>query len=348
MDGTDSFSNQRLMDVLKLFFIVLLLFSCNKEDNGVNTTPKADFSFSDKLDYFELKSTSVDADGDKLTYEWISTDDKVEIHNPYAANIYIYLPELSDTQQVAIQLIVNDDQSSDSVTKYITLPKTTEERLFGLGMNLKYAHCNNVNYDWYSDQMNTGIYSAVNCGPTSVSMALKWVDPDFDKTPEDARNTYRTGGGWWYTDDIINYLNLYSANNFTIDITHIDSVQRQLDDGHIAILCLDIYYVRFQSNPSWHVDKFYFTSNTGSGHFIVIKGYKVVDHITYYEVYDPASMGASYSDHTLKGKDRYYRSEDLNSAVLNWWKYAIIVSKSNSKSAIIGVDTDQIIHKPGM
>ncbi len=347
MNRINSFSYQGLNYFLKLLFLVLILISCNKEENAVNTPPKADFTFSDKLDAFELKSTSIDVDGDQLTYEWISTDDRVEIHNPYAANSYFSLPELSDTQRVAIQLIVTDEHSSDSVTKHITLPKTTEERLFGLGVNLKYAHCNNVNYDWYLDQMNTGIYSYVNCGPTSVTMALKWVDSDFDKTGEDARNTYRSSGGWWYTDDIINYLNRYSANNFTINITHIDSVKSQIDIGNIAILCLDMYYIRFQSIPSWHIDKFYPTSNKGWGHFIIIKGYKVVDHITYYEVYDPFSMGDRYSDHTLKGMDRYYRSEDLNRAVLYWWKYAIIVTKSSSKSAIFGVDTDDIIHMPG-
>ena len=42
----------------------------------------------------------------------------------------------------------------------------------------------------------------------------KWLSKkDFNKTSEDARNTYRSTGGWWYTDDIINYL---AINNLKV------------------------------------------------------------------------------------------------------------------------------------
>jgi len=44
-----------------------------------------------------------------------------------------------------------------------------------------------------------------------------------------------------------------------------------------------------------------------AGPLHVIKGYKVVDDQTYFEAYDPYSMGATYSDHSMKGKDRYYK-----------------------------------------
>ena len=79
-----------------------------------------------------------------------------------------------------------------------------------------------------------------------------------------------------------------------------------------------------------------------------MKGYKIVDDEVYYEVYDPNSFGMRYDNDTLKGINRYYRSEDLNNAVNDNWPYAIIVSKSQSKGLNSGVDVNKLIHKTGL
>jgi hypothetical protein len=330
--------------------VILIIFSCSKKEEQkiINSKPNADFTYTDELDFFVLNSNSKDIDGDVLTYKWVSGCDTIKIVNSNFSSAYFNLPKLLNTEQLKICLTVNDGLLSDSIIKNITLPKETIERFYGLGIDLEDEHSNNVNYNWYYDQKNTGTYAFVNCGPTSVTMALKWAKPDFNKTPEDARNTYRSNGGWWYTNDIINYLDKYSIKNYTINILQIDSIQNQINSGNIAILCLDMYYIRSQEKDKWHIDKFYLTDKKGWGHFIVIKGYKIVDNEVYYEAYDPNSWGLKYNDGTLKGEDRYYRSEDLDSAVINWWNYAIIVSKSNLKSSYIGVDINKIIHKPGM
>jgi hypothetical protein len=54
-------------------------------------------------------------------------------------------------------------------------------------------------------------------------------------------------------------------------------LRAELDKGNIAILCLDMYFIRDETKGRWHVDKFYPTANTGWGHFIVVKGYRMVD-----------------------------------------------------------------------
>lgn len=71
-------------------------------------------------------------------------------------------------------------------------------------------------YEWYIDQADTGAASGNNCGPSSVTMAIQWYDRTFSKTAEDARNwSYGwRGNGWWYTSDIINYLNLYGVPKY--------------------------------------------------------------------------------------------------------------------------------------
>ena len=335
----------------KLLPLVLLtLLSCSKAKDKEVIIPasKADFTFTDGIDHFELKNNSTAINGDVLTYKWASMCDTIKIINPEAYFASFNLPELSDNKQLKIRLTINNGHVSDSVTKDITLSKTTLERRYGLGIDLQDGHSNNVNYNWYYDQMNTGAYSFENCGPTTVTMAIKWVNPDFTKTPEDARNTYLSSGGWWYTNDIIAYLNQYSVSNFTIKIAHIDSIQRQIHLGNIAILCLDMYYVSNPMNDKWHVDKFYLTNYKGWGHFIVVKGYKVVDNKIFYEAYDPNSYGLKYTNDSIKGINRYYRSADLDSAVTKWWSYAIIVSKSKLKGLNYGVDVSKIIHKSGL
>jgi hypothetical protein len=313
----------------------------------MNHRPTADFIYTDEIDHIALHDDSKDVDCDLLKPSWVTTCDTIKIINPNSSSAYFNLPELTKTAQLKIKLVVSDGDLSDSTFKNITLPESTLERIYGLGINLYKGHSNNINYNWYYDQINSGIYSYTNCGPASATMAIKWTDENFNKTPEDARNTYHLDGGWWYTIDIINYLNQYSVSNYTIPINNIDAIQEQINSGNIVILCLDMYYIRSELNNNWHVDKFYDANSKGWGHFIVMKGYKIVDGKAYYEVYDPYSLGVKYNNDTLKGVDRYYRSQDLDSAVINWWSYAIIVSKSKLKSAIYGVDVSKIVHKPG-
>lgn len=192
------------------------------------------------------------------------------------------------------------------------------------------------------NQYTTGKYWDINCGPASVTMAIKWVDPTFSKTAVDARNTYRSTGGWWYTSDVANYLTLYGINwRYTSLPDEYQTMMKYLDQGDVLILCLDNYYLKYNANPVQHVGKFYTVSAPNSGHFIVIKGYKIVDNKVYFDAYDPWSIGATYPDgSSLKGLDRYYTSADLSKATTVWWDYAIIIApKGKQVTAAAGLQT---------
>jgi len=93
-----------------------------------------------------------------------------------------------------------------------------------------------------------------------------------------------------------------------------------------------MYCIRYESFGEHRINKFYQTNSSGWGHFIVVKGYKQVDEIFYFEIYDPFSLGQMYKDNTLKGKNRYYRSDDIYTATSIWWNYAIVVSEKGSKN----------------
>jgi hypothetical protein len=63
-------------------------------------------------------------------------------------------------------------------------------------------------------------------------------------------------------------------------------------------------------NPEWRKDRFYPVTPLFA-HFILLKGYKIVDEITWFEVYDPYSNDQKYLDGSLKGRNRYYRGTEL-------------------------------------
>lgn len=192
---------------------------------------------------------------------------------------------------------------------------------WGLGTNQTEYISNNRSYNWYIDQGYTGEYSNNNCGPSCTTMALKWKNSNFTRTAEDARETYLENGNWWTTYDINNYFDLYNAKHNTINLNE-NSLKKSLKQGNIAILCIDTTYLPYNANSEQRVGRFY---DYRGGHFIVVKGYRIVDGKTYFESYDPNNWGVYYKNGQEKGKDRYYLASDLMKAGKANWNYAIIV-----------------------
>jgi len=226
---------------------------------------------------------------------------------------------------------------------------------YGLGRFILNSTVNDRDYDWYRDQGNTGVFSSVNCGPTSVTMAINWADSTFTGTPQQARAAYHPEGGWWYTDNINAYLNDHNIIHAIIPLSSDpaesrDILEKQLDAHRIIILCVDMNFVRLQISTKQRIDKFY-TTSPGWGHFFVIKGFQKMENDTYFQVYDPYSFGATYSDGTIRGQSRFYRFEDIASATSNWWNYAFTIVKKgetlDGNTAGRAVDPKSITHMHG-
>ena len=193
---------------------------------------------------------------------------------------------------------------------------------WGLGATQTgYAHRDRA-YEWYIDQADTGTYANNNCGPSSVTMAIKWYNSAFNRTAQDARNTYLEGGGWWYTSDIINYLNLYSVPNTTSSFTGTNQLMGLLSQSNLVILCINTTCLTIDSTAAHRVGRFY---SYAGGHFIVVKGWRATNSGLLFEVYDPNNWYATYADLTPKGRNRHYVASDLASAITNWWDYLIVV-----------------------
>ena len=77
---------------------------------------------------------------------------------------------------------------------------------FGLTGNIITEKSLIKNYGFYFDQFDGSASAGVNCGPAVSTMAIKWADSAFTKTPVDARNLYKPAGGWWTTQNVDDYL----------------------------------------------------------------------------------------------------------------------------------------------
>ncbi len=186
---------------------------------------------------------------------------------------------------------------------------------------------NNRDYNWYIDQRDTGEHANSNCGPSSAAMAMKWVDAEFEGTGEDARNMYPAYGAWWRTNIFFRYFEALGQPYSTMFLewdkeVAIADLKGVIDEGKIAVLCIDMNYITREANPQRRVNRFY---DYADGHFLVVKGYAEVDDLTYFEVYDPNSWGRKYPDGQPMGKDRYYAADELIDAAHNWYQFAIVV-----------------------
>ena len=323
------------MKMISLFITITLMLSCSEKNSNSepkqkedNIIPVVDFIYKDNVDEFLLEELATDDDGDILSYQWSCDSESIFFSNANSTSTTFEIPDFGEEKDVVITLTVTDGIDTVKCNKTISIPKLTESRIWGLGSNITAEVSNDVEYEWYIDQGNTGTHSDFNCGPASVTMAAKWVYPNFSSTCQDARDTYHPDGGWWYASDITSYLNSSNVNNQTISLTKIEVLKEQLDAGNIVIINPDMYYIRSAKKDKHRVDRFYDANGPKWGHYVIAKGYKIVDGNTFYEIYDPYGFNKTNNDGTPKGINRYYRAEDIDKTTNIWWDYAIVISKS--------------------
>ncbi len=320
---------RRVLTVITLFFS---LAGCSFwEDEVLHVPPTPEFTFADGIDRINLIASTT---GNKFDYSWTSTISVTIVQDEGdKLRAYFKIPNGSPGVDTDITLNVRHKKHSKESTQTITIPAYSDIRAYGLGKSGVSEKNNGVDYSWYIDQA-TSTYPLDDCGPASVTMAIKWVNQDFKGTSAQARSKYHPEGGWWYTSDVFDYLQQNNVANDIVTLINKDDLVRKIDEGNILILCLDMFYVSGERVPEYHFNKFYRTDAPQWGHFIIIKGYKEVEtdgvKTLYMEAYDPYSQGVCYDNKSLKGKDRYYLASDLITAARNWWPYAIAITKGSN------------------
>jgi hypothetical protein len=237
------------------------------------------------------------------------------------------------TQPVNLSLSSPTDQKPLVLKIHIE----TETEYIGLSGSITSQKSLDKTYDFYFDQFDGSTWASINCGPTVTTMAIKWADSTFTKTPADARALILPQGGWWYTGNVQDYLSINGINSAVDTLKNIDSlVKTNIDHNNLVIFCLDMYSVPRNMIDYQHTQKFYETNAPGWGHFLLVKGYKQLGTDFYLEIYDPYSQGEFYPGFDygqLKGLDRYYLGDDIKLAAGIWWPYVITVAPKGKQVA---------------
>ena len=164
---------------------------------------------------------------------------------------------------------------------------------------------------------HTGKYSDGNCGPTSMAMILKWLDPNSTATGESLRDEIPNDGDWWTTNIFDSY---FESNNMNIEdalYKSPETITDLLNNGDIVLVCIKMGEISPNRNPnSSNIGRFY---GFDGGHFLLIKGYRIVDGKLYYEVYDPNNWDMKYDNGEPMGKDRLYLATEMDKAITTWW-----------------------------
>jgi len=206
------------------------------------------------------------------------------------------------------------------------------------GKEVKYYVGNNREYEWYIDQMNTGVHSNNNCGPSVVVMTLKWLDNDIEETVEEAREMYYPQGQWWSMSTVKSYLSFHNVNYGYVFFENesrsdkeenIEKLKSEIEDNSIVILCVNMGYIPREYSERLRTNRFYDYAN---GHFIIVKGFVVIDNREYFEVYDPNNLYMTYEDSSPKGKDRYYDATSLSQSATNWCLYGLVIKEKGNKN----------------
>lgn len=230
------------------------------------------------------------------------------------------------------KLIIGDNiESADGIKiKYTsTLPFTIKSKVNALGLGEKETESvsNDRDYDWYIGQNDTGKYTSTNSGPAAAAMAIKWTKSSLEKSAAYIRETYDNNGEALSINNIISCLKDSNINYSSCDSITEDSLKKQLKDGNILIVNLNPQYINYNNNSESKVGRFHTVD--GNTYTVIIKGYKIVDDKTYFEIYDPFNINSNYLDGSPKGKNNYYSANEVLNSLTAENVHPIVIIKSN-------------------
>lgn len=329
-----------------LLLIPLLAFlatSCSDDESPVGENSKADFT-SYSISGFDVKA-QIDAENSTVYVQLpYSVTDLSSLRPEFTvsdgATVSInYEPQVSgasemDFSNLVLYTVTSADKSTSRRWR-VTVTNNSHTSRYGMGNCLTAEVSNDGSSPdgFYMQQQHTGANSDDNCGPACSAMALKWAYPDSRYSVEDARNetpySEIDGGIWWYPRDVYNFLNNHGVQAYYWDFWdstfdyYVKTIRERLDEGNLAISCLKMSNISQQTAASkeYRTHKYYPGSN---GHFLLIKGYRVVNGVTWFEVHDPWGLDLKYSDGTPYGSNRYYLANEVATSI-NHNSWTVIV-----------------------
>ncbi|MFD2162115.1 hypothetical protein ACFSJU_06900 [Paradesertivirga mongoliensis] len=240
------------------------------------------------------------------------------------------------TNPVTYRITSSDGRSADW-----TVRMQSNNRRIGLGNVVTEEKRLVKEYEWYVAQDGTGSGSKVNGAFACVAMALKWVDI-FKYNSIDVASMRGTGPAGPVDPEAVDrqftsrniFFKLITLSKDPLDVTE------HIDRGNLVILLTDFSVIPYNELEQQYTNRFYplldKTIST-TGHWILVKGYKKVDGILYYETYDPFSKSEVYDNGEPKGRNRYYAATYVTNGLFraNGWPYAFVIDKRQAVSTEI-------------
>jgi hypothetical protein len=312
------------------FYFMVFFFACSKEEQKP-LAPDVEFEFGVLGQLFPvIKNKNQRSLEIIIPQEDSKSNLKAFYTLPPKTQLWLNNSLLVDSQttlnySMPVRLsLISENHIQQDWTVYVK----TELEAYGLGAILTASKSLDRNYEFYREQKGSGLYAIENCGPAVAAMAVHWADSELNKTVLDARKSIKPQGGDWSTSDLIDYLTAAGIQSSMVYLSNVNqNVKKYIDLNYLLILCLDMHQIKYNANPIEKTNKFYQTFHSGWSHFLLVKGYRIVDGTFYLEVYDPNSYGKIHDlSHQPKGKDRYYAADQIKLATDAWWKYAIVVA----------------------
>jgi len=231
-------------------------------------------------------------------------EDTIEIEEGYE----IEKPEIKDN-------LIGKDYRFENNSISLKEKLLKHSKFWGLDGEIKKHISNDIDVEWYEDQLETGDYGSMNCATTSAAMAVNWYNNEIITNGEEARNLYLNDFSidhGWSTMVITDYLNFYNINFKTYnrhEIT-IEFLKDELNNGSIMLLGGDMKKITLNARSFEKTASFY-SSSADLLHMFVLKGYVETDKNIYFEIFDPATGKDIYLDGTPRGQNRYFDKEDI-------------------------------------
>ena len=168
-------------------------------------------------------------------------------------------------------------------------------------------------YEWYISQDDTGPYSAVNCMPTSVTMALRWQDSTFDIPVEKVRERVDpTGTGGWTLYQAQEALDAYGARYDVLTFT--ESAQENLGAMLQALDAGGLLFCMMHEGDT-EMD----------GHCMLVYGYRRTGDDLWFYVQDPGLIGAKDVYGQPEGKARELEAHYAQWITARWTSQVFVL-----------------------
>lgn len=176
---------------------------------------------------------------------------------------------------------------------------------------------NSPEYEWFIDQHHTGEYSSVNCGASSIAMAMNWLKKN-STSPEDVRSTVRSEdqGGGLSVEEMGEYLCKKNIKHTTLFLDMKDKNQFPentlcsiIRNKNIAIIFFDSSSLEENKNYEQKI-RIGRPYEGGGPHASVLMGCVEVGGELFFELYDPAGK---------KGRDYFVKADNLIKAMEDYW-----------------------------